>query len=147
MEPAVEIALAAERIRQSLESSVMWAPALAGCTVRPSAHSVRSLNPRITPYYLVEIGSNIGVTARFALNHGGVLLEAEGISASGARLSAWIAAPTNQLNEAAPLVWQPCEQSSTRLRPFFQVQRKEGVAFVRIDGATYTYLTIPVGRG
>lgn len=147
MEPVAEIVLAAERARQTLETSKVWATALAGSAVRPAALNVRPLVARIAPYYLVEIGRDIAITARFALDHGGVLLEAEGIQEAGTQLVAWIIPPPTESNEAAPLVWQPCEQSSTRLRPFFQVQRKAGVAFVRVDGATYTQLTVPIGRG
>jgi hypothetical protein len=147
MEPLAEIVPAAERVRRSLESSKVWAAALSGGTVRSPALKVMPLSRRITSYYLVEIIRGPAVTARFALAHDGALLEAEGVSESGARLSAWIAAPKNALNEDAPLVWKPCEQSTTRLRPFFQVQRSAGAAFVRVDGAAYTDLTVPIGRG
>lgn len=147
MEPVVEIVPAAERVRQSLEPSPLWAAALAGGTVRPPALRVRPLDLRIPPYYLVDIVRGRVVTARFAIDDDGVLLEAEAVREPGMQLSPWITPAPAETNRPAPLVWKPCDQSATRLRPFFEVERQGRVAFVGVDGTTYTELTVAMGRG
>jgi len=95
----------------------------------------------------VEIVRDTEVTARFALDDDGMLLEAEGIKETGTRLSPWIVAPVTESGEAAPLVWKPCDQSASRLQPFFEVHRHADVVFVRVDGVTFTQLTVAIGRG
>jgi len=51
-----------------------------------------------------------------------------------------------RLTGAPELVWQPCRESSSPLRPFYRVRAAEHDLFVSIDGQVYEELT-PFGKG
>lgn len=151
MEPGAEVLLAAERIRRSLEQSEVWAPALARSGVHPSATLVLPLLEHDHPYYVVEITRATLVTARFVLDPAGTLLEAEGDARPVGALVPWVRPPGRAPSgsgdaDQVRLVWQPCDQSKSRLRPFWEVTAKAAVRYVRVDGATFDQLTI-TGRG
>lgn len=147
MEPAAEVLRAAERVRQSLESSTVWAPALTGARVRPAAARVLPLRERDIPYFLVDIVRNESVTARFVLDDSGTLLEAECAARADGVLPLWATPPSAERGsppEASQirLIWKPCDQSTSRLRPFWEVTGTTGVRYVRVDGASFDRLTI-----
>lgn len=151
MEPGAEVLLAAERIRQSLERSEVWAPALARSGVNPSVALVLPLLEHDISYYLVEITRANLVTARFVLDTAGTLLEAEGDARPVGALVPWVRPPRRAPGgpgDAARvrLVWKPCDQSKSRLRPFWEVAANGVVHYVRVDGTTFNQLTI-TGRG
>ncbi|MFX1325289.1 MAG: hypothetical protein ACFE8N_10040, partial [Promethearchaeota archaeon] len=53
--------------------------------------------------------------------------------------------PNYILNEPN-LVWKPCRESTSPIRPFFQVNYQRGTLFVDMEGSVYEDLT-PLGKG
>ncbi len=151
MEPAENLLIAAERVRLSLEASPVWAAALAGSVVRPPANPVFPLHGRGLPYYVVDIARGDTLTARFVLDSSGTLLEAEAIERAEGSLLPWVTPARPQGHDHAPtdgprLVLQPSDQSTTRLRPFWEEPGKTGARYLRVDGVAFDRLTI-TGRG
>ena len=44
------------------------------------------------------------------------------------------------------LVWRPCRESTSPLRPLYQVPHEQGLAYVGMDGTVFPRLT-PLGHG
>lgn len=44
------------------------------------------------------------------------------------------------------LVWQPCRESTSPVRPFYQISFNKGILYVDMDGSIFQELT-PLGRG
>jgi hypothetical protein len=148
MEPAAFAATAAEHVRQSLAGSSVWEAALTGAVVRMPPAAVGSLLAHEPPYYLVEMVRGGAVTARFVVDAAGTLLEAEGVRSSGAQLRPFVDPPRPRTANRSPqLVWKACDQSTTRLRPFWHVADTGPLQYVRVDGETFNDLTTIAGVG
>jgi hypothetical protein len=150
LEPTPEVLAAAETTRRSLRDSPVWEPALVDADMRAPVASIEPLRTDDIHYFLFEFKRGLLVTARFVLAPDGALLEAEGIKHPLAALTRfldddevrWWAA-----GRSLRQVWRPCSQSTTRLRPFWEVSVHGRSRYIRADGVVFDRLTINAGRG
>ena len=134
-----DIVTVVESHRRSLAESTVWRPALDGATVRADGLSVLSDLDADSPYYLVEVGRGTSTTARFAIAPNGALLEAEGVRTQDKVLEPLVPQPSGV---PVRLVWRPCDQSTSRLRPFWELTENDKKRYIRVDGETFDDLTI-----
>ncbi len=150
MEPTPEVLAAAENTRTSLRESSVWEPALAGTDMRSPSASVEPLRTDDIHYFLFEFTRGLLVTARFVLGPDGALLEAEGIKRPAARLTPFIDHASVRwwsAGRSLRQVWAPGSQSTTRLRPFWEVSALGVARYMRVDGVMFDQLTVNTGRG
>jgi hypothetical protein len=128
----------------------VWEPALAGTVMRSPKASVEPLRTGDTQYFLFEFTRGPLVTARFVFAPDGALLEAEGVKRTIARLPPFLDDDSVRwwsAGRSLRQVWTPCSQSTTRLRPFWEVSADGRARYLRADGAVFDRLTITTGRG
>ena len=116
----------------------------------PSA-SVEPLRTNDADYFLFEFVKGPFVTARFAIAPNGALLEAEGIRRKEkAALRPFIDADVVRWwahGRPVRQVWMPCDQSTTRLRPLWEVSAPGIARYIRVDGVMFDQLTTIEGMG
>jgi hypothetical protein len=116
---------------------------------------IRRLDQRDRGYYLVPWISKDGIV---------LVIEVDGLKGTVAGFSTLpqaqpslvikpeeaIAIVSSDLGRKAigepQLVWRPCRESSSPLRPFYEVKTGEGEVYVGMDGHVYINLT-PFGKG
>lgn len=128
----------------------MWAPALDGTTMRSPLASVEPLRTGDTHYFLFEFARDVVITARFAIAADGALLEAEGVKQPTAALRPFIDRTVVRWwasGKSVRQVWMPCDQSTTRLRPLWEVSAHGVTRHIRVDGVLFDRLTTSIGRG
>jgi hypothetical protein len=115
----------------------------------PSA-SVEPLRTGDADYFLFEFAKSALITARFAIAADGALLEAEGVKQPTAALRSFIdraAVEWWASGRSVRQVWRPCDQSTTRLRPLWEVSGDSVRRYIRVDGVLFDRLTTTAGRG
>jgi hypothetical protein len=117
-----------------------WTVALTGAQLDPHVAEVHRMDNGGS-YFVVTLKQGARTTARFALNGTGELLEAEGIDQLDTELEAYADPPPG--NE---LAWKPCQQSLSRLEPFWRRPGSTTGPFLRVDGEPFDVLT-DAGRG
>lgn len=137
----------AREIAEKLKKSPVWYAALTNAAPDEAALNIQRLDHADESYLIVTFRSGGRLTARFALDgRTRALQEANGIKTSTGQLREYIATTSaegiarsflRQPDDARPisttLVWKPCLQSTSPLRPFWKVQFGMSEAYVRID--------------
>lgn len=151
MDPTPEALAAVNDTQRAFLESPVWAPALEGTSLKTPLPSVEPLRTGDIHYFLFEFARNSIVTARFAIAPDGALLEAEGVKHLKAMLKPFIDPRAVRLwANGRPLrqVWKPCNESTLRLRPLWEVSASPTVSiYMRVDGVVFGGLTINAGRG
>ena len=150
MELPPEVRTAAEKIQASYQESPVWSPALKGASMQAPSASVEPLRKEDLHYFLFEFTKAALVTARFAIAQDGVLLEAEGVKQDKAALRPFIdrrAVDWWAAGRSVRQVWTPCDQTTTRLRPLWEITAHDVTRYIRVDGVLFDRLTTVSGRG
>lgn len=150
MIPSDEARASAHLIRASYQQSPVWAPALTGATMETPDHSVEPLLVGGTEYFIFEVKRGDAITARMAFDSAGKLLEAEAVKTDTASLNPFIAPASVKwwaMHRSVRMVWRPCNQSTSRLRPFWEVAGPQGTRYLRVDGVVFDQLTTKIGIG
>lgn len=150
MVPSDQVRMTAVHVLNSYRQSELWAPALTDATLQTPDDSVEPLLGGGTEYFIFELKRADGITARMAFDLAGKLLEAEGVKRANARLQPFLEPVTVKwwaLNRTYRKVWKPCNQSTSRLRPFWEVSDPQGTRYLRVDGVMFDELTVKIGIG
>jgi hypothetical protein len=150
MVPTPEVLAAAAHVYASYRESALWAPALTDAQLLTPDLSVEPLLDGGTEYFLFEMRRGAATTARMAIDISGKLLEAEGVKTTTGSLLPFVDAASARwwaLGRTLRVVWRPCIQSTTRLRPFWEVSGPQGTRYLRVDGVVFDKLTIKIGIG
>jgi len=153
--PAEAVTAAARALKElDLRTNANMAHALAGAHVGPPLF-VKRLDVPDRDYYLVPWENEDGITLVMELYASAGSLAGAAplkkpvrhITLSPKQAIAAVAQSTGREPAGEPqLVWRPCRESPSPMRPFYRIATETGELFVSPEGQVYTTLT-PFGRG